>query len=282
MKIGAIIQARTSSTRLPGKVLKALPYGSTHTVLEQVIHRIRASPVNEVIVATSTHKDDDAIVEIAEQHHAKVFRGSLTNVLERFYLAAQQYQLDYIVRVTSDCPCLDPAIVKRIIEEHFQQQADFTSSTLKRTFPVGQDMSFFSFQCLSMAYQNAVHDYEKEHVTPYFYQSHPDKFKVHIIEAYEHQRLAGTRLTIDTPEDYHFLCAIFDELYLTNPLFSLDDIIKLLKRKPWLQTINLNEKQKKVHTDLTSEILEGIAFSETQSLFRLKKLLEDHLNKLSS
>ena len=127
MKVGAIIQARTGSSRLRGKVLLKLPYGGEKTVLEHVIGRVkRAQTVEEVVVATTTKKEDDAIVRIAEEMGVKVFRGSEKDVLSRYYHAAKEHRLDIVVRITSDCPCIDPEIIDGAVRLHLQSGADYT------------------------------------------------------------------------------------------------------------------------------------------------------------
>jgi len=123
MKIGAIIQARVSSTRLPGKVLKQLPFAGGVTVLEQVVMRLKKSKkLDDIIVATTTEEDDNKIASLLKKKGIKCFRGSKENVLSRYYLAARENNLDIVVRVTSDCPCIDPAVVDYIIEKHIQSK----------------------------------------------------------------------------------------------------------------------------------------------------------------
>jgi len=146
MKIGAVVQARTSSTRLPGKVLKDLPYGGGITVLQQVVRRLKkAAKLDDVIVATTIDKADAAIVKLSEKENVRWFKGSTDDVLERYYLAAKESDLGIVVRVTSDCPCIDPEVVDLVLEEHLTAKADFTSNALHRTFPHGMDVEILSF-----------------------------------------------------------------------------------------------------------------------------------------
>ena len=141
MKIGAVIQARTSSTRLPGKILKELPFASGTTVLQQVIKRLRKSAnLDDIIIATTTESKDWAIIKIAKGEGVKWFRGSKNDVLSRYYFSAKENSLDIIVRITSDCPCIDPALVTSLIKKHMRSKADYTSNTFKRTFPHGLDV----------------------------------------------------------------------------------------------------------------------------------------------
>ena len=135
LKTGIIIQARTSATRLPAKVLKDLPYGSGISVLAQCIRRCKqAKKADQVIVATTVDPADEAIVKIAKKEKVKYFKGSLQNVLERYYLAAKENKLDRVVRITSDCPCIDPKIIDHAIAVHEKEKADYASNTVQRTF----------------------------------------------------------------------------------------------------------------------------------------------------
>lgn len=246
MKIGVIVQARTTSTRFPKKVLKELPYGSGITVLEQVIRRLKKSRlVDEIIVATTTNPEDDPIIRISEKEGIKYFRGSEENVLERYYQCAMENKLDIIVRVTSDCPCIDWNIVDAVVEEHLRNKADYTSNTLERTFPHGLDVEVLSFKALEKAYYEASENFEKEHVCPYIYTTNREKFKIVSIEAPNYLTAPDIRITLDTEEDYALLCAVFDYLYPQNNYFQAIDIINLFKIKPWLKLINKKVLQKK-------------------------------------
>ena len=244
--IGAIIQARTSSTRLPGKVLLELPYGSGITVLQQVIRRLKQSKkIDTIVVATTEDKADDAIVDIASREGVSSFRGSKENVLERYYLAAKTFGLDTIVRITSDCPCIDASVVDATIGHYYAENADYSSISAARTFPHGLDNEVFSFAALEMAYKNATKDYEKEHVTPYIYRSNPGAFKIFVVDAPEDLYDPEIRITIDTEEDYAILCLLFENLYVRNKFFDTKDIIGLFKEKPWIRLINKRIVQKR-------------------------------------
>lgn len=236
--IGAIIQARTSSSRLPRKVLRELPYGSGITVLQQVIRRTkRAKNIDQIIVATTIDKEDVAIVEIAEEENVLWFRGSLENVLERYFLVAQKHSMDHLVRITSDCPCIDPEIVDIVIERHLQKKADYTSNAVIRSYPDGFDVEVITFEALISAYQNAKTKFDQEHVTS-FVQNAPHRFKLVHVQAPQELVAPRRRVTLDTEEDYALLCVVFDYLYEKNPNFSVLDVMKLFERKPWLDLIN--------------------------------------------
>jgi spore coat polysaccharide biosynthesis protein SpsF len=273
MKIGAIIQARTSSTRLPEKVLKNLPYNHNITVLEQVIRRLkRSEKLDDIIIATTTDENDKKIIDIAEKEKITWFRGSKENVLERYCLAAKENELDVIVRITSDCPCVDPDIVDLILENHLKNKGDYTSNTLLRTFPVGLDVEVINFKALKTCYDNAATDLEKEHVTLYIHHN-LSQFKTDNLVSDEADA-SQIRITLDTEEDYALLCAVFDYLYEENELFKYSDIIRLFKDKPWLKIINKKIMAKKSFKTLEDELNEALHILEMQGLNNAKKILE--------
>jgi spore coat polysaccharide biosynthesis protein SpsF len=281
--IGAIIQARTSSTRLPGKVLLELPYGSGITVLQQVIRRLKQSKkIDTIVVATTEDKADDAIVDIASREGVSSFRGSKENVLERYYLAAKTFGLDTIVRITSDCPCIDASLVDATIGHYYAENADYSSISATRTFPHGLDNEVFSFAVLEMAYKNAAKDYEKEHVTPYIYKTNPDKFKISFLDAPGGLCRPDIRVTLDTEEDYVLLCAVFDYLYGVNQFFDAVKIVSLFDQKPWLALISRKVIQKKVLDSLEDEVAEALRVLEFQDLGRVKDLLVEYVSKNES
>ena len=278
MKIGAIIQARTSSTRFPKKVLKPLPYGGDVCVLQQDIRRVKESKLlDEVIIATTINSDDDEIVEVAVKEDTSYFRGSLENVLERYYEAALEYDLDVIVRVTSDCPCLDWNIIDEIIQSHLDSGADYTSNTLIETFPRGIDCEVFNFDVLKEAYLNASEKYEKEHVTPYIYKTNPNKFQIN--KYVSSKDYSDIRITLDTPQDYAVLCVIYDNLYEENNFFTLNDILVLFDKKPWIKYINEDIIQKKVFNTLSEELTEAINLCERQDLDKAKEFIKNHFGE---
>jgi len=278
MRIAAVIQAKVSSSRLPRKVLKELPYGSGITVLEQVIRRVkRCKKLSGVIVATTTEKEDDELVSVAQRGGAKHFRGSKEDVLSRYYSASKENDLDIIVRITSDCPCIDPEIVDSVVEKHLSTEADFTSNILNRTFPYGLDTEVLNFDTLEKAHLQAKQAFEREHVCPYIYKSNPQMFKISSVEAPERLHAPDIRITLDTEQDYALLCAVFDYLYSENEFFGTEDIIKLFRGKPWLKTINKNVAHKKIFNSLQPELKEAIRILDLQGLNRAKELLMNHL-----
>lgn len=280
MKTGAVVQARTSSTRLPYKVLKELPCGSGVTVLEQVIRRLKKSKkLDEVIVATTVDKADEKIVELSKKENVKWFKGSIDDVLERYYLAASENDLDVIVRVTSDCPCIDPEIVDFLIEEHIRAGADYTSNCLVRTYPHGLDVEVLSFAALAQAHREAKNSFEREHVCPYIYRTKPREFKIQLLKAPENLTAPEIRITLDTQEDYALLCAVFDFLYASDHLFAAGDIIRLFEKKPWLKLINQKVLQKKTFDTLEDELAEATRLLDLQDLKRAKEYISRFVSK---
>jgi len=279
MKIAAIIQARTSSMRLPGKVLKELPYNSGITCLDQVIRRLKKSKrLNEIIIATTKETDDNPIINISKKENVQYFKDSKENVLSRYYLAAKENDIDSVVRVTSDCPCIDARIVDIAISEHLKSNADYTSNSLIRTYPHGLDVEVFNFDALEKAYKKAKHDYEKEHVTSYI-NGNPQLFKINTIKAPKELWAPNIRVTLDTEEDYALLCAVFDYLYPKNKYFNAYDIVNLFNQKPWLKLINKKIIQKKIFSTLEEELKEGVKILDLQDLNKARDFLKENLSR---
>ena len=278
-KIGAIIQARTGSSRLPGKVLLSLPWGSSKTVLQQVVERVKhSSLIEDIVVATTTKREDDKIARLAEEKlKVKTFRGSEKDVLSRYYHAAKGNNLDIVVRITSDCPCIDPHIVDQTIEYHLKTGADYTRN---EGFPRGLDVEVVNFKALEIAHLNATKKEDREHVCPYIYQTAPHRFKLSYFEAPPPLRRPDIRITLDTEEDYALLCCLFDHLYWENPFFGAKEVVELFDRKPYLGIINKKVRQKATFETLEEELKEAIKVLELQELKRAKKLLEENLKEL--
>ena len=276
-KIGAIVQARLSSTRLPQKILKTLPFAGTTTVLEQVIRRLKKSKrLEDIIIATTIEDEDNEIVKIAKKENVRWFTGDRENVLERHYLSAKENKVNVIVRITSDCPCVDPEIVDLAISEHLESKSDYTTNTFNRTFPHGLDVEVVNFDVLEKAHLGAKYDYEKEHVTPYIFKTNPHLFKIGNIDAPKDLYAPEIRVTLDTEEDYTLLCTIFDYLYPENEYFSAKELVDLFKQKPWLKLINKKVLQKKIFNTLNEEVKEAIRILDLQGLKKAKQLFREH------
>jgi spore coat polysaccharide biosynthesis protein SpsF len=251
MKVGAIIQARMTSSRLPGKILLPIPYSGKISSLEHVIKRIKKCKlVDCIVVATTTSKKDQIIVSIANKEKVAFFKGSELNVLKRYYYAAKKYKLSTIVRITSDSPFIDYHLIDQAINKLVNDNSDFCSNSLRKPYNHGMNVEVFTFDALKRAYFGATKNYEREHVCPYFYLSHPENFKISEIFAPKYIYMFPVRITLDTWDDYIFLCAIADYLYNKNHYFTLSDIMNLLKRKPWIKEINLTTEQNKINTKI--------------------------------
>lgn len=229
------------STRLPGKVLMEV---AGQTMLSQVVTRLRrAHHLGEVLVATTDQPADDAIVAECRKIAVKVSRGDQLDVLDRYYRAAQLIKAEVVVRITSDCPLIDPGLTDQIITSFLEGRPDYASNTLVRRYPRGLDTEVMSFDALARAWRKAQKPYEREHVTPYIYE-HPEEFKLLPVTSevdYSHHRW-----TVDTPEDLDFVRAVYDRLKGT-PAFAGREILELLEREPELAERNRAVKQKAVH-----------------------------------
>ncbi len=275
MSVGAIIQARTSSTRLPGKVLMELPYGSGITVLQQVVRRcLKCDSLDAVVIATTGNAQDDPIVSVAGEEKVPFFRGDEIDVLSRYYYAARDNGLNTIVRVTSDCPCVDPKTIDKVLNTLIETGADYASNTLTRSYPHGLDVEAFTFEALGRAYEEATEPHDREHVTPYLYRH--GKFRTAGFESPLELVRPGIRITLDTEEDYALLCAVYDYLYRDNALFCHADIVRLFDSKPWLMAINGKVLQKSLVCTLEGEIAEAIKLLELQGLQRASEALRKY------
>lgn len=234
MDILAIVQARTGSTRLPNKVLMKL---GDKTVLEQVVDRVKKSTsITEVIVATTFHKQDLPIVKLCANNGVRVFCGSEDDVLDRFYQAAKLLQPKHVVRITADCPIIDPNVIDDVINKHLETGADYTANTVNgETYPDGEDVEIFTFRSLEEAWKNARLASEREHVTMYI-KNNAASYKIENLSYKED--VSSKRWTLDNAEDYEFLSKIFDDLYPKNSYFSMDDVLSYLKDYPELEAIN--------------------------------------------
>ena len=237
--INIIVQARMSSTRLKGKVL--LPVCGK-PLLVHVIERIqRVKHKHRLIVATTTDSQDDLIQDIVLKHHVRLFRGDAFNVLKRYKDCCNDYPADVIVRITSDCPLIDPAIIDKALSVYLEGNFDYVSNTQNRSYPRGMDVEVFSYKSLEYACQHAENEFDKEHVTAYIY-NHPQKFNLKSFSApLDH---SFYRLTVDTKEDFQLINTIYEYLYPINASFGLQDILDALKKHPDWAFINQHVRQK--------------------------------------
>lgn len=241
-KVVAIIQARMGSSRLPGKVLKDI---AGKPMLGRVVERTqKAKMIDEVVIATTLDTSDDAVAEFCCSVRIQCFRGSVFDVLDRFYQAARSFTADIVVRLTGDCPLLDPELIDKAIVELESNNLDFAANRLpppwKRTYPVGLDVEVCTFAALERAWKEAEKPFEREHVMPYLYDE-KDRFRVSVLEADEDH--SDQRWTVDTPEDLELMRKVYG--YFKNiKAFSWKDVLDYFKEHPELSRINAGASQK--------------------------------------
>ncbi len=241
MKIAALIEARMTSSRLPGKVL--LP-ACGRPLLDHMIDRLqRMHTIHEIIVATTTNRDDEPIVALAQQRNVGCFRGSEDDVLGRVVGAAQQYAVDVIVETTADCPLIDPQESDKVVQRFLEGDVDYASNVLKRSYPRGLDTQVFATKTLAAIEQRTTHASDREHPT-FFIYNHPQEFRLANVLAPQNLTQPDLRLTVDTPEDYALITHIFDALSPTKPDFLLADIFALLQQHPEWLALNRDIQQK--------------------------------------
>jgi spore coat polysaccharide biosynthesis protein SpsF len=240
MKTVAIIQAHMGSTRLPGKVLLDL---AGKPVLLRVVERVRRFRlVDEVVVATSTLQLDDVLVEKCAEWGVRVYRGDDRDVLSRFVGAAEKVGADVCVRITADCPLIDPGVSDLIIQAFLQADppVDYASNKIPQSFPRGLDTEVFTLDALRRASAEASQPYERTHVTIYIYE-HPDRFLLRSVTSDVNR--AHWRWTLDTPHDYQFLREVYARLTPSGS-FTWLDVLRLLEQDPQLAQLNAHIRQK--------------------------------------
>ena len=243
MRIICIIEARSRSTRLPGKVLKPI---LGKPMLELMIERLkRARTIDGIVIATTEEPSDDPIVELAERLKIGAFRGSENDVLARVLGAARSYNADVIVETTGDCPLHDPAIIDKVVSDFRIGGADFVSNTLEYTSPRGTDVRVFTTDALEEINRSSNDPVDHEHVSLYFWE-HPDKYRLRNVRTDLPPYVGQLRLTVDTVEDFQLVREIFETLHPANPEFTLADILGLFKQRPELPMINKNIEQRAV------------------------------------
>lgn len=234
-KVLAIIQARMSSTRLPGKVL--LPIVDGKGALELMLERVcRAKTLHKIVVATTTSSCDDRIADLCEHLGYEYFRGSEEDVLDRYYQTALAFGPGrIIVRLTGDCPLHDPQVIDKVVESFVNSDADYASNIEPPTYPDGLDVEIFTFEALRKAWRNAKLSSEREHVTIYI-RNHPELFSKKNV-SYS-KDCSKYRWTLDEESDYRLIKKIFTHFYHRNPCFTMQDILSFIKENPDIESIN--------------------------------------------
>lgn len=242
-KVGIIIQARMGSTRLPGKVLKIL---NGRPMLWHIIQRLKAvQDADEIIVATSEKEADKPITVLSEEYGLKYFTGSEDDVLERYVKAAERYGIDVIVRITADCPLVDPGIIQELIKKHLSELNDYTSNVIERTFPRGLDAEVVNLAALEKVAGTTSENRFREHVTLFIYE-HPELFRIGKLKAREPFNRPELRLTVDTDEDFKLIEIIYRQLYREHQYIRLPEVFQYLQKNPHLLELNANIEQKVV------------------------------------
>jgi len=234
--IGAIIQARINSTRLPKKVLKPI---LGKTAIEREIERVKKSALcQKIVLAIPEGKNNNILEKIGKKSGVLVFRGSEKDVLDRFYQAAKTFGLKDIIRITGDCPLFDWKVCDEVISFYLGNKFDYVSNVRPPTFPDGLDIEMFSFKAIENAHQNAKLKSEREHVTLYI-ANHPEIFKIGNLTRNGND-LSELRLTLDEPKDLVLIRKIYGALYKKRKNFALEDILKFLRENQALLKINKN------------------------------------------
>lgn len=234
--IWAVVPGRMGSSRMRGKTMAEL---AGQASLRHIIERLRQVPSLDGIVIATTHLDeDDVIAECARSAGVSLYRASADDVLARTLEAARSVGASTIVTVSGDCPLIDPHVVQQAVEEYRQHLPDYASNSLHGyKYPIGFSVEVFSTDLLESVADEAVAPRDREHVTLFFYE-HPERFRLLGVEPSERHRRPDLRLTLDTPEDYKVISAIYDALYRTDPCFGLDAVLDYLDRHPELVAIN--------------------------------------------
>lgn len=239
-KVVATIQARMTSTRLPGKVLMDL---CGKPVLAHMIERHRRGKfVDEVVVATTINKTDDPIIELCQKMNCKYHRGSENDVLSRVTDTAEKFKAEVVIQGMADSPLVDWRIADHLVELLIDNNADYASNELEESFPVGLDSRAFLFSALKKSEKEAKEEIYREHAGYYIYK-HPKIFKQINWKAEGKMFWPDLRLTLDTKEDYQLISAVYDALYPKNNDFSGEDVVDFLRKRPDLVSINKEIKQ---------------------------------------
>ena len=238
MKTVAILQARMTSTRMPGKVLA--PLAGEPMILRQLERIRRATTLDEIVVATSTDPSDDELVAVLQSSGTRVIRGDLDDVLGRFLKAMDATKPDAVVRLTADCPLASPQVIDSVVTAFHDSGADYVSNTMKPTYPDGLDVEVVKAKVLREVAADATDQPEREHVTLGVYRRH-DRYRVENVAGDED--LSSLRWTVDTPDDYEFVTTIYDALYANNPAFEFEDVLAYLDEHPQLNRTDADAKR---------------------------------------
>jgi spore coat polysaccharide biosynthesis protein SpsF len=269
MKIGAIIQARYDSTRLPGKVLMNLPFGEKNTVLDQIINRLKkVNLINEIIIATSEEDNDNIIKDFTKDKGIVCVRGHKNNVLARFVKAIDERNLDIVIRVTGDNPIVLIDILETAIKKHLENKADYTRNL---NLPYGTSFEIINAVSLKRVYrENNLTTADKEHVTIYI-KNNRENFN--ILELEHKVDYTSFRFTIDYPTDYAAINLLFQYLSDIKYEYNLKSLLDFISENEWIQNINKSNHQKREYKDFNDELSEGIKILNNLELKRVVSFL---------
>jgi spore coat polysaccharide biosynthesis protein SpsF len=274
MKIGIVIQARLNSTRFPNKVLARL---STKTVIEEIINRAKQVQYrNVIVVATSDSVSDDKLVRyLAANTDIDTFRGNEEDVLSRYVSVAKSFQLDHVVRLTGDNPCIDAKVIDDTIEKHISNGDDYSCTV---GYPLGMNIEVIASSALFAAAKVGKAKADIEHVTHYV-RNNPQQFKLNFIYADLPREIEQLRLTFDTREDYLLLQILFDYLECENKYFTLGSIINLWQSKPYIFMINDSVYQKKVFKNRKLELEAAVELLQKQEMYSAAEIVKVNMNE---
>jgi spore coat polysaccharide biosynthesis protein SpsF len=239
MRMLVVVQARTGSTRLPNKIMMPL---AGRPLLQRMLERVQAAATPfDLVVATTSEPEDDAVRTLCHSLRVDCFSGHPTDLLDRHYRAAAERNADVVVKIPSDCPLIDPAVIDRVLGFFLLHQSnyDYVSNLHPATYPDGNDVEVMTMETLAAAWREATRDFEREHTTPFIWER-PDRFRLaNVVWETGLNYSMSHRWTIDYPEDYTFIARVYDELWTEEkPIFSMEDILHLLEAQPDIPAIN--------------------------------------------
>lgn len=268
-KTGAVIQVRYNSTRLPGKVMLELPFGSGKSLLAVLTERLLTVKGLDVIIATSNQADDDPIAAEADKLGVKLYRGSKDNVLDRYCEAAKTFGLDHVIRITGDNPIVLTDIIRKNIDAHIDGGYDYTRNI---NLPYGTSFEIASAEALYRSREMVTDEQDMEHVTT-FIKKNPDIFSINEMNHFPEQDFTGIRLTVDYPADYALMNIICTEFQDKD--YNLSDVLGFLKMNPWLQSINNNSFQKRQFGTFEEEKAYAMEVMGILEINRVKQKIEN-------
>lgn len=238
--IGIITQARMTSTRLPGKIFREI---KNKSLLQYHVDRLKQTGL-DIAIATTINTTDDCVFDFAKKNNIKVHRGSENNVLSRYHETAMKFQLDTIIRVTSDCPLIDPHLIHNSVEKYLKLNNPdlYMSNSIERTFARGFDFEIFSFKLLDEAFHNATEESDLEHVTPFIWKNKSGKVEFYHVKQTENN--GSLRITVDTADDFDLIKRLIEDFNADE--LPYNEIENILNSHPSLVAINAHIEQKKV------------------------------------